>query len=152
MAKTVVRSALDSWQLGQQFSSECALYCEDPSLTVQSDKDDADINVILDRFGITGQLPQNVRAPTFEVFDDVFDFRSAVEAVAMAEDSFMAMPAKVRAEFENDPQQFLEFCTASKDGMLVNLARMRELGLAVPEKKPEPEKVQKVEVVNPSTK
>lgn len=117
--------------------------------TVQSEKDEADINVILDRFGITGQMPENVRRPTFMDFgpDYIFDYRSAVEAIALAADSFNSMPAKVRAEFNNDPQEFVEFCSKEE-----NLPKMRELGLAIPEKKPEPEKIQKVEVVNPPPK
>jgi len=123
--------------------------------TIQSQKEETDINVILDRFGITGHLPQDVRPPTFQDFgpDFIFDFRSAVEQIAMAEDAFMSMPARVRTRFDNDPQKFVEFCSAtSSDGQLANLKEMRELGLAVPERKAEPEKVQKVEVVNPSTK
>lgn len=124
------------------------------SLTVQSEKDDADINVILDRFGITGQMPQDVRPPTYQDFgpDYVFDFRSAIEAIAMAEDAFMQMPAKVRARFDNDPQQFVEFCSPLPDGSYSaeRLKELRELGLAVPAKVPEPEKIQKVEVVNPA--
>lgn len=118
-----------------------------PSLTVQADMESADLNVILDRFGITGQMPQSLRLPTYEDYSatEVFDFRSAVEAIDAAEDAFMCMPAKVRAEFANDPQVFLEFCSNPE-----NLPRMRELGLAKPEVKPEPEKIQKVEVVNPA--
>lgn len=128
--EVVVRSAY--LYDADEVSEETATVNNEPSMTVQSEKDSADINVILERFGITGQLPQNVRPPTFQDFGDtVFDFRSAVEAIAMAEDSFMSMPARVRAEFENDPQKFVEFCSEEK-----NLPRMRELGLAVPEKLP----------------
>lgn len=124
-------------------SMETGLACPEPTLTVQSTRDEVDINTIVDRFGITGAIPTDVRVPQYEDFADVFDFRSAIEAIAMAEDSFMSMPAKVRAEFSNDAQQFLEFCSKPE-----NLPRMRELGLAVPEKPAEPEKIQKVEVVN----
>lgn len=130
-------------------SDETGLECKDESLTRQSEANDADINVILDRFGITGQLPENVRPPTFMDFGSefIFDYRSAVEAIAMAEDAFMQMPARVRSRFENDPQKFVEFCSDP-----ANLKEMRELGLANPEKVPEPEKITKVEVVNPPPK
>lgn len=126
-----------------EVSRETGQVNSEPSMTVQADKDEADINVILDRFGITGQLPQNVRPPVFQDFDAVFDFRSAVEAIEMATDSFLCLPARVRSRFDNDPQKFVEFCSDP-----ANLKEMRELGLAVPEKQPEPEKIQKVEVVN----
>jgi len=44
-------------------SVESGLACEDASRAVQSQREDADINVIVKRFGLTGQLPQNVRVP-----------------------------------------------------------------------------------------
>lgn len=105
-------------------SDDTGLLCPEVSLTVQASREEADINVILDRFGITGQMPVGLRAPTFLDFDGVFDFRSAVEAIGMAEDAFMSMPARVRARFDNDPQKFVEFC--SNDA---NAKEMEELGL-----------------------
>lgn len=130
MDGTVVRGAY--FYDSDKVSHSEGYACEGPSLTVQADREEADINVILDRFGITGQLPQNVRPPTFQDFGDtVFDYRTAVEAIEMAADAFFMMPAKVRSRFENDPQKFVEFCSDEK-----NLKEMRELGLAVPEVKP----------------
>lgn len=108
-------------------STETGLRCLDASRTIQSQKDEADINVIVKNFGITGKMPENVRVPRFGDFEMVGDYRDAIHAVREAEASFMAMPANVRSEFENDPQLFLEFC-----GDPANLPRMRELGLAVP--------------------
>lgn len=114
-------------------SLESGLECVGESLTVQSQKEESDINVIVKRFGITGQLPENVRVPTYQDFEDVFDFQSAMNAMVDAERSFNAMPADVRARFLNDPHKFVEFCTAvDEDGVLVNLDEMRKLGLAVP--------------------
>lgn len=98
------------------------------SMTVQSQKEEADINTIVKNFGVTGQLPTNVRVPTYGDFTGVDDYRTALEAIREAEASFMAMPADIRAKFENDPQQFLEFCEDER-----NLPEMRKLGLAVPE-------------------
>lgn len=112
---------------GDAESVSTGLECRDPSRAVQSQKDEADINTIVRNFGVTGQLPQNVRVPTFGDFDQVSDYREAIEAIRAAEASFMAMPSNVRAEFENDPQQFLDFCADP-----ANVPRMRELGLAVP--------------------
>lgn len=110
------------------------LACRDPSLAVQSQKDEADINTIVRNFGVTGKLPQNVRVPTFGDFDTVDDYRSALEAMRVAESSFMAMPSSVRERFENDPQRFVEFCSDSS-----NLEEMRKLGLAVPAPQAPPE-------------
>lgn len=115
------------------------LTCEDPSLAVQSEKDDADINVIVKRFGITGHLPQGMVPPSFQDFTEVFDFRSAIEAVREAEGKFMQLPADVRSRFRNDPQEFVAFCSElTPDGSaLKNLEEMRKLGLAVPAAKEE---------------
>jgi len=113
-------------------SDESALRCEDLSLAVQDQRDEVDINTIVRRFGLTGQLPSDVRAPQFGDFTGVRDYQSAMNAVLEAEASFMLMPAEVRARFDNDPQAFLEFCSdaANKD-------EARKLGLLVPEVIPE---------------
>lgn len=108
------------------------LVCDDPSLAQQQFKDDADINVLLERFKVTGQLPQGVVLPSYGDFSTVVDFRSANDAIRRARDSFMELPAALRARFQNDPQVFLEFCSDK-----ANLPELRKLGLA-PEAPPEP--------------
>lgn len=79
-----------------------------PSLAVQSQKDEADINVIVKRFGLTGTLPDNPRLPTYGDFEEVYDFQSAMQAVRSAQELFHALPATARAVFNNDPQQLIE--------------------------------------------
>lgn len=101
------------------------------SKTIQSQKDEADINNIVRMFGVTGRLPEGVRVPTYGDFSLVDDYRSAIDAITAAEQSFMAMPADTRSKFQNDPQQFLEFCTDER-----NLDEMRKMGLAVPKTVP----------------
>lgn len=108
------------------------LVCDDPSLAQQQFKDDADINVLLERFKVTGQMPQGVVLPSYGDFSTVVDFRSANDAIRRARDSFMELPAQLRARFQNDPQVFLEFCSDK-----ANLPELRKLGLA-PEAPPEP--------------
>lgn len=81
----------------------------------QSFKDECDINTIVRRFGLSGELPSAARAPTYEDFTEVLDFQSAMNAVIAAEESFMLMPADVRARFRNDPGQFVDFCSDSKN-------------------------------------
>lgn len=100
------------------------LVCCDPSLTQQQFKEDADINTIVERFGITGKMPDNLRIPTYGDFTGVSDFRSALAAVEAAERDFMALPANIRADFDNDPQQFLEFADDPS-----NFSALREMGL-----------------------
>ena len=60
----------------QAASDEACVVLDPVSMTVQSQSEDTDINVMLKRFGVTGQLPQGVRAPEFGDFTEVRDFRS----------------------------------------------------------------------------
>lgn len=110
-----------------EHSIASGLICLDPSKAIQAQKDEADINNIVRNFGVTGRLPDNIRVPTYGDFDLVNDYRSAIEIAKEAEKSFMSLDASVRARFENDPQQFLDFCDDP-----ANLEEMRKLGLAVP--------------------
>lgn len=106
-----------------------------PTMAKQSFKEEADINTIVKRFGLTGELPKNFRTPTYGDFTQVTDFQSAVNAVRAAGESFMEMPAELRAKFLNDPQKLIEF--VSKED---NRAEAIKLGLV-----PKP-----VEVVPPT--
>jgi phage internal scaffolding protein len=90
-------------------SDEAALVIEGESKTVQSQAEDADINTIVKRFGITGVLPENVRTPTYGDFVQIDDYRTAVHVVMDAEREFLKIPAGLRARFENDPQQWIDF-------------------------------------------
>lgn len=92
-------------------SRASGLTCSDPSRAVQSQKDDADINVLVKRFGVTGQLPSAVRLPQYGDFEGIADFHDAVLAVRAAEGEFLKIPAEIRRRFDNDPQQWLEFVT-----------------------------------------
>lgn len=97
----------------------------DPSPTVQAEKDNCDINVIMKRYGVTGQMAPPARIPQYGDFEGITDFQSAQNAVASAKSAFMELPADVRTFFKNDPQQYLAFCSDPN-----NLDKMVELGLA----------------------
>lgn len=117
------------------------------SKTVQSGKADADINVIMKRFGVTKVMPIVGRIPRYEDFEDVFDFRTAMDTVNAANRAFMQLPAAFRKRLGNDPQEFLKFVQNEE-----NRAELEKLGLVV--KKPEvvDPPPMKVEVVNPVPK
>lgn len=97
----------------------------EPTLTIQSMAEDADINVLMTRYGLTGKFPEHNRLPTYEDYGEIFDFRSAVEAIQKAQAMFLEYPPSLRGRFENNPQLFLEFCSDPN-----NLEEMRRLGLA----------------------
>lgn len=95
--------------------------------TKQEFTEECDINTIVRRFNVTGQLPENVRMPTYGDFTGLRDFQEAANAIAEANESFDAMPAEVRRRFDNDPAKFVDFCSDGK-----NLDEARRLGLVPP--------------------
>jgi phage internal scaffolding protein len=94
------------------------------SLTIQSQSEDADINVMVRRFGITGVIPAGVRVPSYGDFTGVGDYRSALHAVMEAQENFMQLPAPVRARFDNDPQLLLDFASVPE-----NIPALVKMGL-----------------------
>lgn len=95
------------------------------SLVVQSAAKDADINEIVRRFGLTGEIPVHQRVPLSVDIDEVLDYRTALEYVRAGEASFMSLPADVRATFENDPASFVAYALDPE-----NLEQLRKWGLA----------------------
>lgn len=82
-----------------------------PGRTKGSFKDECDVNKILDRFAKTGQVPTGMRQISEAHFADVSDspsYQEAIHAVRSAEDLFMALPAVVRRECDNDPAVFMD--------------------------------------------
>jgi phage internal scaffolding protein len=108
-------------------SNETGLRCDDVSLTQQQFKQEADINTIVDRFLKSGVLPSSATMPQYVDYEGVFDFQSAMNVVRQADENFMRLDAKVRARFNNSPQQFLEFFANSE-----NVDEAIRLGLAIP--------------------
>jgi phage internal scaffolding protein len=126
----------------REFNPRGDVYFGGVSLTDQSSKDECDINNIMAEYVHHGD-PFATRAGSMKYgdFSDVGDFHTALNRVMEAESVFMALDAKVRAEFENDPALMLEFVSDSK-----NRDRAIELGLIDP---PAPEaKPVKVEVIS----
>lgn len=120
---------LTPYQSFNQLSHSTGLACKDPSLTQQQFAEEADINVIVNRFLKTGEMPEAKVAPQYADYEGVFDFKSAMNAVRAGQESFAEMPASIRARFHNSPQEFLEFCA---DGE--NHDEAVKLGLIVPSK------------------
>jgi hypothetical protein len=118
-------AALDKFDIQ---SEKTGLVCDDPSLTQQQFKEEADINTIVNRFLKTGVLPTPNTFPQYVDFEGVFDYQSAMNLVRAADESFMRMDAKLRSRFNNSPQEFLEFFADP-----ANSSEAISLGLAVPQ-------------------
>lgn len=109
-------------------SDESALKCEDPTRAQQQFIEECDINTIVERFGLTGELPSNVKVPlTGDYHNHVDDFQSAMNIVREAQEGFMQLSANVRARFHNDPQELMTFVQDPE-----NYAEAVRMGIAMP--------------------
>jgi len=115
-------------------SNETALTCDDPSLAIQSAEEESNINTIVRRFGLTGELPNDVKMPQSGDFTNLPDFHTAMNLVRKAQQEFLRVPAELRARFGNDPQAFMAFVDDD-----ANRDEARRLGLLKPlQAAPEP--------------
>lgn len=114
----------------------------EPSLTRQEFAEECDINTIMERYEASGAITHvNTSNPVYMDVTELPDLRGAMDAMREASLAFYSLPAKVRREFDNDPQAFVDFAQAPE-----NLEQMRTWGLA-PEAAVEPPPV-RVEVIS----
>lgn len=94
-------------------------------ITQQSEKDDADINVIVER-AKRGAIPPVIdRVARYGDFSEVpTDLREALNQFNFAKNLFMSLDPKIRFRFQNDPVQMLDFLADSR-----NRQEAIELGL-----------------------
>lgn len=123
-----------------------SLYIPPETKTIQSAREDADINVIVSRMRRTGVLPTTARVPTAGDFSEqVTDYHTAMNMVINARNEFNKLPPKLRSRFSNDPQQLMDYLTDPQ-----NNEESYKLGLRTkPPVEPEPAPI-KVEVIAPA--
>lgn len=90
-------------------SDETGLKCDDESKAIQSAEEESNINTIVRRFGISGELPGGYAMPQSGDFTNIPDFHTAMNLVRKAQEEFVKVPAEVRARFNNDPGRFMDF-------------------------------------------
>lgn len=101
---------------------------EEPSRTVQSDRQRADIGHILEKYEQTGVLV-NMREVDLEYRDvgEFSDFADMMHQVKAAEAAFLELPSKVRQVFDHDVARWLD---AAHDGLdEFQTAKLTELGV-----------------------
>lgn len=93
---------------------------DQPSQTLQSFKDDADINCIIARFENTGVLVDPTvpvsRTPQFGDFSDLPSYQEAQNVIVAANNAFNSLSSKIRERFGNDPAAYLDFVQSLKEG------------------------------------
>lgn len=107
-------------------SDASGLSCPEDTLAQQHCADECDINTIVCRFGLTGELPNNVRVPQYGDFSAATDYHTAMNQVIAAQQAFMQLPADVRTRFANDPGALVDFISDDS-----NRAEAVKLGLVV---------------------
>jgi len=83
-----------------------------PSMTRQEFKAECDINTIMSKHRLTGDLPgpwSNAPVGSYEDLASAPDFMEAQNILLEARQAFDALPSRVRTRFGNDPAQFLAF-------------------------------------------
>lgn len=127
------RQAGDTWidhagnicQLREDGTISCQTINDEPSLTIQSEKDSCDFNLIYQKYVRTG-LMSNIRTtpPRYGDFTDASDYHTSVLRAQQAHDEFMLLPASIRARFSNDPGELIGFLADEN-----NRAEAIQLGL-----------------------
>lgn len=130
MSKPLV---LNPFLLPDDHSVNHGIAFEDPSLTVQADVEQSDINYIVRQFGLTHELPYGQSVPEFTDYTGIpNDYHAAMNFIKDSDSTFMLMPAEIRSRFNNDAGKFLDFVSDAS-----NYDEAIKFGL-VPPKAPPP--------------
>lgn len=106
---------------------------EDPSLTQQQFKEECDINNIMKKYQQTGQfLHLTGKQGVYSDFSELTDYQSMLHKVFNAQEAFQSLPAQVRARFQNDPGQLINFIQDKN-----NYDEALSLGLLNPQNPPQ---------------
>ncbi len=108
----------------------------DPSMTKQSFVAECDINNIVREYtpqAMAELTLMNLQNGRYQDLPDTIDYQMSIETTRLAQQAFESLPAKIRARFDNDPAQFLEFFNDPK-----NQEEAIKLGLASDLRPPPP--------------
>lgn len=93
---------------GDAVSVENGIVFNDPSLAQQHMKEECDLNVIIERFGV-GAVAVMPLDSSYGDFTGVSDYHTALNKINATEEQFMTLPAKIRAKFDHDPFKLVNF-------------------------------------------
>lgn len=100
---------------------------KEPTMTVQSEKDNCDINVIMNRYATCGTpLPYRTDGvqPVYADVSELGDYMENYQRCKQAEEMFNNLPSALRKELDNNPANLLPFIQDVK-----NKERCYEYGL-----------------------
>ena len=88
-----------------EVSKNTALVFNDETLTQQNFKDDADLNIMIRKYGV---LPvQEVNWDEFDSSVIPSDYHQMQNQLIEADQAFMGLPAELRSQVDNDPAKLL---------------------------------------------
>lgn len=109
-------------------SKRVATVFEKASRTKRSFRNECDINLIMAKYERSGLIEHAKAYPgSYGDFTAIQDYDESLRQVMAAQESFNALPSRIRSRFENDPGQFVAFVSDP-----ANLDEMRSMGLAKP--------------------
>lgn len=112
---------------------DCGATEDNPGRTIQSDVDGCDINLMMETFQKTGEIPQTVQLPAYGDFSNAVDYMDAAALKLEADNLFNALPAKIRSKFQNNPAELLAFMEDEN-----NIEEATKLGLIRPDLEDQP--------------
>ena len=109
---------------------------EGESLTQQHMKDEVDIRNIIKKHDRTGIIDHVARGVAhYGDYSEVNEYRTYLDFVKAADESFQALPANIRQRFQNDAGVFYEFATNpsnEKEMIEMGLVKAPEIEVEVP--------------------
>lgn len=85
---------------------------KEPTMTIQSEKDNCDINVIMNRYATCGTpLPYRTDGvePVYADVSELGDYMENFQRCKQAEEMFNALPSALRKELDNNPANLIPF-------------------------------------------
>jgi len=114
------------FQKNYQPTERVQLTFPDSTMTKQSFKDECDINNIMKKYEKNGLIDHlNNTRGEYGDFIGFSDYQTSLNEIKAADEAFATIPAAIRARFNNNPSEFLEFVQDEK-----NADEMIRLGLA----------------------
>lgn len=117
-----------------ELSARLSVETGSETIVQQHLKNEVDINTIVKRFGITGQMPFGVDEGIYGDFTGITDYESALAKVTQADESFMTLPAEIRERFKNSPAELIRFAQSVDEDAF--MAAMKPPGKEVKEEVP----------------
>lgn len=137
-----LRSA-HNYDMHQASLNSSVICTEEEDRAKQSFKEECDINTIMEKFRVNGIPPIAPLPNGYGDFTGISDYQSAMNVIVAANEAFEEMPSKIRNRFNNDPREFVDFCTDENNKEeLIKLGLLKKIEAApqppAPDVPPEP--------------